>query len=121
MGRYLRGDVILAPVPFEERGGAKTRPAIVISAADNGDVQICPVSSRPPADAPCVPISLDDFSEGGLDLFAESYVITTRVRTIRSSEVAGKRGRLTPECIALVIAQTPEQKKKSTDTKKRFR
>ena len=121
MGRYQRGDVILAPVAFEERGGAKTRPAIVIFAAENGDVQICPVSSRPPTDAPCIPISLNDFSEGGLDLFEESYVLTTRIRTIRSGEVVGKRGRLSPECITLVIAQTPGQKAKSTDTKKRFR
>ena len=121
MGRYMRGDVILAPVAFEERDGAKTRPAIVISAAENGDVQICPVSSRPPTDALCVTISLDDFSDGGLDLFEESYILTTRIRTIRSGEVVGKRGRLTQECMALVIAQTPGQKVKSTDTKKRFR
>jgi mRNA interferase MazF len=120
MGRYLRGDVILAPIAFEERDGAKTRPAIVISAAENGDVQICPVSSRPPTDAPCVPISLNDFSDGGLDLFEESYVLTTRIHTIRSGEVVGKRGRLTRECIASVIAQTPGQKAKSTDTKKRY-
>ena len=56
MGRYLRGDVILAPIAFEERDGAKTRPAIVISAAENGDLQICPVSSHPPTDAPSIPI-----------------------------------------------------------------
>ena len=121
MGSYLRGDVILAPVAFEERGGAKMRPAIVISAAENGDVQICPVSSRPPTDAPCIPISLNDFSEGGLDLFEESYVLTTRIRTIRSGEVVGKRGRLTQECMALVIAKTPGQKVNSTDKKERFR
>ena len=121
MGRYLGGDVILAPVAFEERGGAKTRPAIVISAAENGDVQICPVSSRPPTDAPCVPISLNDFSKGGLDLFAESYALTTRIHTIRSGEVVGKRGKLTKECIALIIAQIPEQKTKNTVSKKRSR
>jgi mRNA interferase MazF len=121
MGSYQRGDVILAPVAFEERGGTKTRPAIVISATENGDVQICPVSSRPPTDAPSIPISLNDFSEGGLDLFAESYVLTTKIRTLRSGEVIGKRGRLTQECTDLIIAQTPGQKAKSTDTKKRFR
>jgi mRNA-degrading endonuclease toxin of MazEF toxin-antitoxin module len=106
MGRYLRGDVILAPVAFEERGGAKTRPGVVISAYENGDIHICPVSSRPPTDAPCIPISLDDFSQGGLDLFTDSYVLTTRIRTIRSGEVVGKRGRLTQECIAQIIDQT---------------
>ena len=121
MGRYLRGDVILAQVAFEERDGAKTRPAVVISASENGDVHICPVSSRPPNGEPCIPISLNDFSEGGLDLFAESYVLTTRIRTIRSSEVVGKRGRLTQECVALIIAQTPGQRAKRTESKKRAR
>jgi mRNA interferase MazF len=121
MGRYQRGDVILAPVAFEERGGAKMRPAVVISAAENGDMQICPVSSRPPTDAPCIPISLDDFSEGGLDLFEESYILTSRIRTIRSGEVAGKRGRLTPECVASVVDQTPGPRSKSTEMKRRSR
>jgi len=121
MGRYLRGDVILAPVPFEERGGAKTRPAIVISAAENGEMQICPVSSRPPTDGPWIPISLNDFSEGGLDLFSDSYALTTHIRTIRSGEVVCKRGRLTQECLALVIAQTPEQKGQNTESNKRTR
>ena len=121
MGRYLRGDVILAPVAFEERGGAKTRPAIVISATENGDVQICPVSSQPPTDTPCIPISLNDFSEGGLDLFSDSYALIGRIRTIRSREVVGRRGKLTLECIASIIAQTPEQKTKNTDREKRSR
>ena len=120
MGRYLRGDVILAPVAFEERGGVKTRPAVVISENENGDVQICPVSSSPPTDAPCIPISLNDFSEGGLDLFSDSYILITRVHTIRSGEVVGRRGRLTQECMASVIAQTPGQKAKNTGTKKKF-
>jgi mRNA interferase MazF len=121
MGYYQRGDVILAPVAFEERSSVKTRPAIVVSTSENGEVQICPVSSRPPTDAPCIPISLDDFSQGGLDLFEESYVLTTRIRTIRSGEVVGKRGRLTQECIAQVMAQTPGLRAKNTDTKKGFR
>jgi mRNA-degrading endonuclease toxin of MazEF toxin-antitoxin module len=120
MGSYRRGAVILAPVAFEERGGAKTRPAVVISSSENGDVQICPVSSRPPADMPCIPISLDNFSEGGLDLFAESYVLTTRIRTIRSGEVIGKRGRLTQESMAEIAAQVPDLKKNNPQIKKKF-
>lgn len=111
MGRYLPGDVILAPVAFEDREGAKTRPAVVVSASEDGVVKICPVSSRPPTDAQCIPISLDDFSDGGLDLFGESYVLTSRIHTIRSGDVVGKRGRLTRESIASIIAQAPGIKK----------
>jgi len=121
MGRYLPGDVILAPVSFEDREGAKTRPAVVVSASEDGEVKICPVSSRPPTDAQCIPISLDDFSDGGLDLFGESYVLTSRIHTIRSGDVVGKRGRLTQESITSIIAQTPGLETKKTESKKRTR
>jgi hypothetical protein len=107
MGEYLRGDVILAPVALDDRSRVKTRPAIVIASAGTGVIRICPVSSKPPSDAPCVPISLDDFSEGGLDLFGESYVMTSRVITITSGKVIGKKGRLTPESLAEITGRVP--------------
>ncbi len=105
MGRYARGDVILAPVPFEEWHGAKTRPAVVILAKENGDLCVCPVSSRPPSDTPCIPIGLDDFSEGGLDLFSESFVLTAKVSRVRAGDVIGLKGRLTADSITLIGAQ----------------
>jgi len=116
MGHYCRGDVVIAPVAFEERGGVKTRPAVVIGTGDCGEVYLCPVSSKPPSDAPCITISLDDFSEGGLDIFGESYVLTSRVLVIRSGQVIGKRGRLTEESVSSILirvpqSMTPENKK----------
>jgi mRNA interferase MazF len=108
MGQYVRGDVILALVPVDDSGNAKTRPAVVIGTGENRELFICPVSSKPPSDAPSVPIGLDDFAEGGLDLFCESYVMTSRVSTIRSGDVTGKRGRLTRESIAAIGRQVQE-------------
>jgi hypothetical protein len=108
MGHYSRGDVVIAPVAFEELGGVKTRPAVVIGTREDGYVYLCPVSSKPPSDAPCIPISLDDFSEGGLDLFSESYVLTSRVRVIRSGEVIGKRGRLAEESVSSILIRVPQ-------------
>jgi mRNA interferase MazF len=107
MGTYVRGDVILAPVPFEERYGAKTRPAVVVAARGNGDVCVCPVSSRPPVDTPCTPIGLDDFAEGGLDLFSESFVLTSKVTVLRASDVIGKKGRLAADAIDAISEQVP--------------
>jgi len=108
MGHYIRGDVVITPVAFEERSKVKTRPAVVIGKGARGEVYLCPVSSKPPSDAPCMPISLDDFSEGGLDLFGESYVLTSRVLVIRSGEVIGKRGRLTEESITSIAINVPQ-------------
>jgi len=107
MSHYIRGDVVIAPVAFEERNRAKTRPAVVIATGRTHEVYLCPVSSKPPSDASSIPISLDDFSEGGLDLFGESYVLTSRVFVIRSGEVIGKRGRLTEESITSIAIKVP--------------
>jgi len=108
MGHYTRGDVVIALVAFEERSGIKTRPAVVIATGQSHEVYLCPVSSKPPSDAPFVSISLDDFSEGGLDLFIESYVLTSRVFVIRSGEVIGKRGHLTEESITSIVIRVPQ-------------
>jgi len=109
MGHYIRGDVVIAPVAFEERSGVKTRPAVVIATGQASEVYLCPVSSKPPSDASCIPISLDDFSRGGLDLFGESYVLTSRVLVIRSGEVIGKRGHLTEESITSITIRVPQE------------
>ena len=107
MGQYVKGDVLLASVALDDLTSPKTRPVVVIRTQEPGMVCICPVSSKPPSDAPCIPISLDDFSEGGLDLFGESYVMTSRVLTLRSSEVIGKKGRLTAGALAEITVRVP--------------
>jgi mRNA interferase MazF len=107
MGQYQRGDVILASVTLNDRSSAKTRPAVVIACDTTGTLHVCPVSSKPSSDAPCIPVSLDDFSAGGLDLFGESYVITSRLLTLRSGDVIGKKGRLTAESLAEIAGRVP--------------
>jgi mRNA interferase MazF len=107
MGHYVKGDVLLASVALDDRSLSKTRPVVVIGTEESGRVHICPVSSKPPTDAPCIPISFDDFSEGGLDLFGESYVMTSRVLTLTSGNVIGKKGRLNPESLAEIAGRIP--------------
>ena len=92
MGQYQRGDVILASLTLDDRSSAKTRLAVVIACDKTGVIYVCPVSSKPPSDASCMPVSLDDFAAGGLDLFGESYVMTSRLLTLRSGDVIGKKG-----------------------------
>jgi len=111
MGQYARGDVVLASLALEDRGVAKTRPAVVIGTGGQDEVWLCPVSSRPSSDAPSVPVSLEDFSQGGLDLFRESYILISRVYRIRCSEVIGKKGRLSGEITAALPARVPTSQK----------
>jgi mRNA interferase MazF len=107
MGKYQRGDVILALLALDDRGSKKARPAVVIATGDAGVIRVCPASSTPPSNAPCIPISLEDFSKGGLDLFDESYVMTSRVLTLRSGKVIGKKGQLTTEALAEITRRVP--------------
>jgi mRNA interferase MazF len=107
MGQYVKGDVLLASVALDDRTLPKTRPVVVIGTEEPGRVHICPVSSKPPSDAPSLPLSLPDFATGGLDLFGESYVMTSRVLIIRSGDVIGKKGRLTKESLAEVTGRAP--------------
>ncbi len=108
MGQYGRGDVLLACVALDSRTPAKIRPVIVVGTTDNGMIRVCPVSSKPPSDAPAIPLTLDDFSRGGLDLFEESYVMISRVTAIRTNEVIGKKGRVTPQYLAEISLQGPD-------------
>ncbi len=107
MGQYTRGDVVIAAVAIDERSAAKTRPAVVIETGARGEVYLCPVSSKPSSDTPSVPISLDDFSSGGLDLFGESYVLISRVYRIPCRKIIGKKGRLTDEATRALLGPAP--------------
>ncbi len=108
MGQYLRGDVLLAPVALDNRTGPKIRPVVVITTRSDGTIHVCPVSSKAPVGAPGLPITINDFATGGLDLFDESYVMTSRVITLRSGQVIGKKGRVTIEYLADIAGRVPD-------------
>jgi mRNA interferase MazF len=95
MSHYVPGDVILVLFPHE--GETKVRPAFVISVKPDGDLACCPIRSTFRVEATCIPITLHDFSKGGLDLFSESYVQLDIVRTVKSGVVIGKKGEVTKE------------------------
>jgi mRNA interferase MazF len=107
MGQYVKGDVILVSVSLDDRTLPKVRPVVVIRMEETGCIHICPVSSKPPSDAPALQLTIDDFATGGLDLFGASYVMTSRVLTIRSGDVIGKKGRLTSESLAEIAGLVP--------------
>ncbi|WP_250987086.1 type II toxin-antitoxin system PemK/MazF family toxin [Methanoculleus oceani] len=107
MGRYASGDVVLASVRIGGIGERKVRPVVVVTAEESRDLLICPVSSSPSTDGISVPLSLDDFARGGLDLFAESYALAAHAATIRTKDVVGKKGSLLPETLAAIREAMP--------------
>ena len=103
MSHYVPGDIVIVPFPHEGERTAKVRPAIVIATRPNGDLCCYPIRSTPRAGTSCIPITIDDFAVGGLDLFSESYVQTDTVRRVRTGAVIGKKGRVTAEFLEMVV------------------
>ncbi len=104
MGSFSAGDVILAALRFGGSGYEKTRPAVVVAAGEGSYLVVCPISSKAPDDAACIPLSLDGFSRGGLDLFDESYILTAHTITIGTVSVVAKKGTLTGEMVEALTA-----------------
>jgi mRNA interferase MazF len=109
MSQYFRGDVVLISLQLQGKGERKVRPAVVVRAGDRGELVVSPVSSRPPFDEPSEPLALDDFSEGGLDIFGESYVITAGFCRVHTWDVIGKKGKLREEAMERLFPEKAEK------------
>jgi mRNA-degrading endonuclease toxin of MazEF toxin-antitoxin module len=107
MSQYFRGDVVLVSLQMQGKGVRKVRPAVVVRSGDRGELVVSPVSSRPSFDSPSEPLALDDFSEGGLDIFGESYVITAGLCRVHAWDIIGKKGELRKEAMERLF---PEKK-----------
>jgi len=94
MTRYFPGDVVIASMDLRGPGGRKSRPAVVIGEAGKNRFLLCPVTSRRPENSDCLPLGLDDFEKGGLDLFEESYVLFSDAGIVEGRYIHGKRGHL---------------------------
>jgi mRNA interferase MazF len=112
MGQYAGGDVLLAAVCIGGEGRRKVRPVVVVSVGEGGSLLICPVSSSPSTDGVSIPLSLDDFARGGLDLFTESYVLTAYTTTIQKADIVGKKGMLLPGAMAAIREAIPPVRRK---------
>jgi len=66
MGKFVKGDVIVAPFPFSDLTAAKKRPALVVASLTSDDVILCQITSKTVADSYAIPISAVDFTSGGL-------------------------------------------------------
>ena len=94
MTRFFPGDVVLASMSLRGPGGRKVRPAVVIGECEKNSFLLCPVTSRQPDNGDFLPLGLDDFEKGGLDLFDESYVLVSEVGPVDGRYILGKKGKL---------------------------
>lgn len=55
MGKFVKGDVVVAPVPFSDLSNSKRRPALVVATLTGDDVILCQITSQNVADSYAVP------------------------------------------------------------------
>ncbi|MFZ4657801.1 MAG: type II toxin-antitoxin system PemK/MazF family toxin [Caldilineaceae bacterium] len=66
MGRFVKGDVVVAPFPFSDLSASKKRPALVVATLTGDDVILCQITSKQVSDSYAVTISKVDFITGSL-------------------------------------------------------
>jgi mRNA interferase MazF len=67
MGAPTVGDVVLVPFPYSDLSAVKLRPAAVVGMAERNEVILCQITSRTYASKIAMPITDENFEEGGLD------------------------------------------------------
>jgi len=102
MSSYRQRDVVLAPFSFYPGDSPKVRPAIVLL-EEAGDILIAPCSRRQTDSLLAITIDIDDFEEGGLELFEESVVLVAHQAKIPKRRIISKKGRLTREAFERIM------------------
>ena len=111
MSQFRCGDVVLVSLILPNSGSPKTRPAIILGSDPERNLLVCPVSHKPSHDTSSIPLSIDDFEEGGLDLFDDSYILLEHLVKIHPREVKGKKGHLIEKTIFQVMSELSRKRK----------
>ncbi len=101
MGRFVKGDVVVAPFPFSDLSAAKKRPALVVAELTGDDVILCQITSKTITDQYAIPIGDQDFATGGLR--QASNIRPNRLFTADGNIILYRVGKLTPPKIEEVI------------------
>ena len=89
MGKFVKGDVVVAPFPFSDLSASKKRPALVVATLTGDDVILCQITSKAISDSYAVPLSTADFKTG--TLHQDSNIRPNRLFTADSMRFNPKR------------------------------
>jgi len=101
MGKFVKGDVVVAPFPFSDLSAAKKRPALVVASLTGDDVILCQITSQTVADHYSIMVANCDFADGGLH--QTSNVRPNRLFTADSNIVLYRAGALTSRKVQEVV------------------
>jgi mRNA interferase MazF len=103
MGKFVKGDVVVAPFPFSDLSAAKKRSALVVAVLTGDDVLLCQITSKAITDSYAVPIEDADFMSGGLH--QASNIRPNRLFTADGNIILYRAGVLAPERVQEVVAK----------------
>jgi mRNA interferase MazF len=106
MGRFVKGDVVVAPFPFSDLSASKRRPALVIATLTGDDIILCQITSKTAGDSYAVPLLAADFTSGKLP--HDSNIRPNRIFTADSVIVLYRAGKLAPKKVHEVVAKITE-------------
>jgi len=106
MGKFVKGDVVVAPFPFSDLSDAKKRPALVVAALTGNDVLLCQITSKTITDNYAIPIADTDFTSGGLH--QPSNIRPNRLFTADGNIILYRAGVLTSKKVQEVVAKIIE-------------
>ena len=98
MGEPAVGDVVVVSFPFSDGSGSKKRPAAVVAIADDRDVVMCQITSRPYSSKRPVTLARPDFAHGSLPV--DSYIRPEKLFTA-SAQSIDTVATIKPEVVAV--------------------
>ncbi len=90
MGKFVKGDVIVAPFPYSNLTTSKKRPALVIAPLEGNDVISCQITSKAKGDNYAIPLVNADFKSGSLH--QDSFIRPNRLFTADSRIILYRTG-----------------------------
>ncbi len=90
MGKFVKGDVVVAPFPYSDLTTSKKRPALVVAPLDGDDVILCQITSQMKQDDYSISLQNTDFQSG--TLHQNSFIRPNRLFTADSRIVLYKAG-----------------------------
>ena len=103
MGRFVKGNVVIAPFPFSDLTATKKRPALVIATLTGDDVLLCQITSKAVSDSYAIAIADADFVSGGLH--QDSNIRPNRLFTADANIILYRAGVLSPKRVQEVVEE----------------
>jgi mRNA interferase MazF len=106
MGRFVKGEVVVAPFPFSDLSTSKKRPAVVVAVLTGDDVVLCQITSKTITDSYAIPVGDTDFTSGGLHQL--SNIRPNRLFTAEGKIILYRAGILSPQKMQEIVAKIIE-------------